>query len=212
MISTLTGRIAALGLDSLVLDVGGVGFAIRTTPQTVTATRIGQEIMLHTELVVREDSLTLYGFLQREEADIFQVVQSVSGIGPRTALGLLAVLTPQELFRAVAEQDTKTISRAPGVGPKVASRMILELGGKLPAPAESDTGADGAVASGTDSAGAAPSSADRLRATVTAALTGLSFAEKAAATAVDRAAEELGEDADDTTLLRAALRRLGGSR
>src|SRR5699024_1286118 len=86
--------------------------------------------MLHTELVVREDSMTLYGFPRADEAETFR-------IGPRTALAVLAVLDPEELRRAVAEQDAKTITRTPGIGPKVASRMLLELGGKLPAPSGS---------------------------------------------------------------------------
>src|SRR5699024_4580236 len=101
------------------------------TPQALSATRHGAELTLHTELVVREDSLTLYGFPHAEEAETSRIVQSVSGIGPRTALAVLAVLDPEELRRAVAEQDTKTITRTPGIGPKVAGRMLLELGGKL---------------------------------------------------------------------------------
>src|SRR5699024_11667906 len=94
----------------------------RTTPQALSATRHGAELMLHTELVVREDSMTLYGFPRADEAETFRIVQSVSGIGPRTALAVLAVLDPEDLRRAVAEQDAKTITRTPAIGPKSARR------------------------------------------------------------------------------------------
>ncbi|WP_422117342.1 Holliday junction branch migration protein RuvA [Brachybacterium sp. UNK5269] len=201
MIASLTGRVARLDLDSLVLDVGGIGYLVRTTPQALGATRHGAELTLHTELVVREDSMTLYGFPHAEEAETFRIVQSVSGIGPRTALAVLAVLEPEELRRAVAEQDVKTITRTPGIGPKVAGRMLLELGGKLPAPA-APAGPTGAVA-------AAPSGVD---ADVAEALVGLGWAEKAAVGAVEAVRAADGEALGAAELLRRALRGLGGQR
>lgn len=207
MISTLTGRVSAIALDSLVLDVGGVGFGVRTTPQALVDARVGADLTLHTELVVREDSLTLYGFPQRDEADLFRLVQSVSGIGPRIALAVLTVLEPNELRRAVAEQDAKTIARTPGIGPKVAGRMILELTGKLAAPAESS----GTTAPPAD----APAPSSGPSADVIDALVGLGWPERAATTAVERVqadAEQAGTAADAATLLRAALRSLGGGR
>ena len=97
MIASLTGRVVRLDLDALVLEVAGIGYLVRTTPQALAATRHGAELTRHTELVVREDSLTLYGFPQAEEAETFRIVQSVTGIGPRTALAVLAVLDPEEL-------------------------------------------------------------------------------------------------------------------
>src|SRR5699024_694206 len=163
------GRVARIDLDALVLEVGGVGYLVRTTPQALSATRHGAELMLHTELVVREDSMTLYGFPRADEAETFRIVQSVSGIGPRTAL---AVLDPEELRRAVAEQDAKTITRTPGIGPKVASRMLLELGGKLPAPSGS------LPVSGTEAAAPAAPAAPGVDTDVVAALVGLGWAEK----------------------------------
>ena len=202
MIASLTGRVARIDLDSLVLEVGGIGYLVRTTPQALSATRHGAELTLHTELVVREDSMTLFGFPQLEEAETFRIVQSVSGIGPRTALAVLAVLEPEELRRAVAEQDAKTITRTPGIGPKVAGRMLLELGGKLPAPSEASTEAPSVP-------GAAPGGPD---ADVVEALVGLGWAEKAARSAVEAAREEGGEQLDAATLLRTALRGLGGHR
>lgn len=202
MIASLTGRVVRLDLDALVLEVAGIGYLVRTTPQALAATRHGAELTLHTELVVREDSLTLYGFPQAEEAETFRIVQSVTGIGPRTALAVLAVLDPEELRRAVAEQDVKTITRTPGIGPKVAGRMLLELGGKLPAPSEASPRTPSVP-------GAAPGGPD---ADVVEALVGLGWAEKGARGAVEAAREEGGEQLDAAALLRTALRGLGGHR
>ncbi|WP_341855266.1 Holliday junction branch migration protein RuvA [Brachybacterium sp. GPGPB12] len=202
MIASLTGRVVRLDLDALVLEVAGIGYLVRTTPQALAATRHGAEVTLHTELVVREDSLTLYGFPQAEEAETFRIVQSVTGIGPRTALAVLAVLDPEEPRRAVAEQDVKTITRTPGIGPKVAGRMLLELGGKAPAPSEASpeaASAPGVALGGPD-------------ADVVEALVGLGWAEKAARGAVEAAREEGGEQIDAAALLRTAARGLGGHR
>lgn len=205
MISTLTGRVAALSLDALVLDVGGVGFAVRTTPQALAEARHGQELTMHTELVVREDSLTLYGFPRPEETEIFRIVQSVSGIGPRIALAVLAVLSPDDLRRAVAAGDTKAITRTPGIGPKVAQRMVLELKDRIGAPSSAAPAeADGAPAPVEDAPATGPES------DVVQALIGLGWPEKAAADAVATAAGDGASDAG--ALLREALRQLGGSR
>lgn len=201
MIASLTGRVARIDLDSLVLEVAGIGYLVRTTPEALSATRHGAELTLHTELVVREESMTLYGFPHPEEAETFRIVQSVSGIGPRTALAVLAVLEPEELRRAVAEQNVKALTRTPGVGPKVASRMLLELGGKLPAPT--------AAASGAAAATSTPQGPD---ADVVDALVGLGWAEKAATGAVESARAAGGEQLGSAELLRLALRGLGGHR
>lgn len=201
MIASLTGRVARIDLDSLVLEVAGIGYLVRTTPEALSATRHGADLTLHTELVVREDSMTLYGFPHAEEAETFRIVQSVSGIGPRTALAVLAVLAPEELRRAVAEQNAKALTRTPGIGPKVASRMLLELGGKLPAPTT--------AASGAPAMSSTPQGAD---ADVVDALVGLGWAEKAAVGAVDAARTAGGEQLDSAELLRQALRGLGGHR
>lgn len=203
MIATLTGTVSSLGLDSLVLDVRGVGYLVRTTPAALAHTRHGAELTLHTELVVREDSMTLFGFPAPAEAEAFRVVQSVSGIGPRLALSVLAVLSPEDLARAVAAQDTKAITKVPGIGPKVAGRMMLELGGKLAPPA------DAAPAAG-QAAPAAPVAA--AAAQVVEALVGLGWPEKASATAVEETAAELGGAPEAGELLRGSLRRLGGAR
>lgn len=205
MISTLTGRVSHIGLDSLVLEVHGVGYLVHTTAQSLAVTRHDAELTLHTELVVREDSLTLFGFPQREEAEVFRIVQSVSGVGPRTALALLSVMAPDDLRRAVAAEDAKAITRTPGIGPKGAQRMILELKDKIGAPSSVPAPSAADV-----SAGSEVSVLRGPRADVVQALVGLGWAEKAAADAVATAAAE-GES-DPAVLLRTALRGLGGSR
>ncbi|UQN30986.1 Holliday junction branch migration protein RuvA [Brachybacterium kimchii] len=206
MIASLTGTVASIGLDSLVLDVQGVGYLVRTTPAALTQTRHGAPLTLHTELVVREDSMTLFGFPSAEDAETFRIVQSVSGIGPRLALAVLAVLSPEDLRRAVAAQDVKAITRTPGIGPKVASRMILELGGKLAPPAEEQGEPQ------VDAAGAPVAGANPLDDQVVTALVGLGWPDKAAADAVAGVHGEPEDPQDAAGLLRAALRRLGGSR
>ncbi|GAB2550405.1 Holliday junction branch migration protein RuvA [Brachybacterium huguangmaarense] len=208
MISTLTGRVTALSLDALVLDVGGVGFAVRMTPQALAEARHGQVTTVHTELVVREDSLTLFGFPTAEETEIFRLVQSVSGIGPRIALAVLAVLTPDDLRRAVAAEDTKAIARTPGIGPKVAQRMVLELKDRIGAPSSAapDVTA-GEQAEATPGALAGPA------ADVVEALVGLGWHEKAASDAVARLeSDDPALGSDPGALLRSALRALGGHR
>lgn len=206
MIAMLTGRVAHIGLDSLVLDVGGVGYRVRTTPEALASTRHGAELTLHTELVVREDSMTLYGFPHEEDADVFRQIQTVSGVGPRIALAVLAVLAPADLRRAVATEDAKAITRTPGVGPKVAQRMILELKDRLAPAAAPASGPAAPGAVGADG----PPTATAARADVTRALIGLGWPEKAAADAVEKTAAAAEEEPG--ALLRAALRELGGSR
>ena len=203
MIATLTGEVAWIGLDRLVLEVGGIGYDVRTTHPTLSAVRHGQRVRLFTELVVREDSLTLFGFLDRDDADIFTLVQSVTGIGARTALALLSVLSPDDLRRAVLAGDTKAITKTPGIGPKVANRMILELKDKVSVP----VGASAQVEIPAPQEQLKPDSAD-----VVDALIGLGWQEKAASEAVRRAAEHLGDDAQRSDLLRTALKSLGGTR
>lgn len=205
MISTLTGRVVALSLDAMVLEVGGIGLSVRTTPQALTSARLGQELTMHTELVVREDSLTLFGFPRAEETEVFRVVQSVTGIGPRTALAVLAVLSPEDLRRAVAAGDAKTITRTPGIGPKVAQRMLLELKDRIGAP----SAPEGASASDQPESAGDPERSGA-QADVVQALVGLGWPEKSAGGAVDAAAA--GGIEEPGALLRAALRSLGGTR
>lgn len=219
MIASLQGTVGAIGLDSLVLEVAGIGYLVRTHPQTLTSARLGQEIRLHTEMVVREDSLTLYGFLSTEETELFRTVQSVSGIGPRIALAVLAVLTPGQFARAVIADDIKTLTSVPGIGPKGAKRLALELRDKVAPFAASEDAAVVPPAEGVDADDEADALAQRHphAADVVQALVGLGWAERPAEGAVSAVleahAEEAGEGAsvgDAATLLRLSLRHLGG--
>lgn len=134
MISSVTGEIAYVGVDRVVVDVHGVGLTLLCTPQTALECRVGQRQGFATVLVVREDSLTLYGFADADSRDTFEAVQTVSGIGPRIALALLGTLTPDELRRAVADADHASLTRVPGIGAKGAQRIVLELAGRIAPP------------------------------------------------------------------------------
>src|SRR6478735_611215 len=139
MIASVRGPVLAITLDHAVIDVGGVGLAVRTTPGTLAGLIRGQQTTLATSLVVREDSLTLFGFATDEARQLFELVQSVSGVGPKIALALLAVLDPDELRRALANGDTTALTRAPGIGKKGAERLVLELRDRV-GPATGATG------------------------------------------------------------------------
>jgi holliday junction DNA helicase RuvA len=131
MISTLSGTIRSLSQDKLVIEVGGVGLSVLINPPTSLALTLGAQTTLYTSLVVREDSLTLFGFLSEEVRNLFELVQTVSGVGPKVALSIMGALTPEDLARAISQEDTSAIERVPGIGKKGAQRMILELKGKL---------------------------------------------------------------------------------
>ena len=193
MIAQLTGLAAHVGATSAVVDVNGVGMLVQCTPATLAGIRHGQQITLHTQLVVREDSLTLFGFGSARERDAFETLQSVQGVGPKLALAMLAVHPPEQLAAAVAAGDRAALERVPGVGAKVASRLLLELGGKLvlDLPAASSGDARGQVVD---------------------ALVSLGWNPKAAGSAVDAVADGPVAEADVPATLRSALQRLGGQR
>ena len=198
MIATLRGQVVVVRLDAVVLEVGGVGMLVQATPTTLAGLRVGAEARLSTSLVVREDSLTLFGFADDDERDVFEAVQTVSGIGPRLALAMLAVHTPDGLRRAVAGEDLAALQRVPGIGRKGAQRLVLELADRLGAP-------------GSAPERAAPASADR-RAEVVEALVGLGWTAKVAQGAVDDVAAPDVAVTDVAAMLRSALRTLGGVR
>ena len=131
MIASLTGRVRALTTDRVVIDVNGVGYAVVVTPMTSTSLNIGAEANLFTTMVVREDSLTLFGFIDEQSRLLFELVQTVSGIGPKVAMSILSVLSPSDLATAIAQENVAGIERVPGIGRKGAQRLILELKGKL---------------------------------------------------------------------------------
>ena len=131
MIAFVRGEVAEVTLNSAVLAVGGVGLELMCTPGTLATLRVGQQATLPTSMVVREESLTLFGFLDDDEKTIFELVQTASGVGPKLAQSILAVLPPDDLRTAIAHEDVKTLTRVPGIGQKGAQRIILELKDRL---------------------------------------------------------------------------------
>ncbi|MDX3068603.1 Holliday junction branch migration protein RuvA [Streptomyces scabiei] len=134
MIAFVSGPVAALAPDSAVVEVGGIGIAVQCTPGTLSGLRKGQPARLATSLVVREDSLTLYGFVDDDERQVFELLQTASGVGPRLAQAMLAVHTPDVLRRAVATGDEKALIAVPGIGKKGAQKLLLELKDRLGEP------------------------------------------------------------------------------
>ena len=198
MIALLRGVVESIGLDQVVVSAGGVGFGVRVTPVHAQSLTRGDEAVVHTAMVVREDSLTLYGFASADERDVFERLMGVTGIGPKTALAALAVLRPDDLRRAVRDQDIATLQKIPGVGRKSAQRMALEVGGKLGAPAQLP-----------EQGGPAAAPTGEVEAEVRAALVGLGWSEAQAAKAVDALS---GQGLGASDMLRSALVSLGGGR
>ncbi|WP_232663573.1 Holliday junction branch migration protein RuvA [Pseudonocardia sp. TRM90224] len=199
MIHSVRGEVLEIGLDHVVVEVGGVGLAVQATPATLAKLRRGEQARLATTLVVREDSLTLFGFAEAAERELFLLVQTVSGIGPRIALATIAVLDPDTLRRALVDGDITTLTRVPGIGRKGAERLVLELRDKVDAP-EAPALLPASLNGG-----------NPRRDQVVEALVGLGFTAKPAEGAVD-AALALDAEADASVLLRAALSRLGRAR
>ena len=198
MISSLSGVVRHVGLGSAVVEVSGFGMLVQATPQTLSNLHVGRDAVVHTAMVVREESMTLFGFGDPDEREVFETLLSVAGIGPRLALAILAVHTPEDVRVAASSGDAKAFTRVPGVGPKGAQRIVLELAGKLVPPG----------AAGRPAATAGPA----WKAQVLEALTGLGWSEKDAVKAVDSSAEAMPEivaGGDVGEILRAVLRDLG---
>ncbi|SEF14235.1 Holliday junction branch migration protein RuvA [Streptomyces sp. Ag109_O5-10] len=201
MIAFVSGPVAALAPDSAVVEVGGIGIAVQCTPNTLSGLRMGQPTKLATSLVVREDSLTLYGFVDDDERQVFELLQTASGVGPRLAQAMLAVHSPDALRRAVATGDEKALIAVPGIGKKGAQKLLLELKDRLGEPV-------GAPAIG------APIS-QGWRDQLHAALIGLGYATREAdeaVTAVAPQAEAAGGPPQVGQLLKAALQTLNRAR
>jgi Holliday junction DNA helicase RuvA len=193
VIARLTGLLAETHADGAVIDVGGVGYLVQCSGKTLDSLGpVGGEVLLLTELQVREDAWTLFGFGSVSERDAFRALTSVQGVGGRLALAILSVLSPDELSRAVSQGDKAMIGRANGVGPKLAARIANELQGKL--------GVTGL--GGTGPAPRAGAAADAL-----SALANLGFKPAEASAAVNAAQDELGADAGLDALVRLALRK-----
>jgi Holliday junction DNA helicase RuvA len=204
MIAFVTGKISAVFVDSAVVDVGGVGIQVMCTPGCLAGLRVGEPATLATSMVVREDSLTLFGFADFEERALFELLQTASGVGPKLAQAMLAVHGPDALRRAVATEDLVTLCAVPGIGRKGAQRIVLELKERIGAPTPG--GSLAAVSTG----GAADGWRDQVR----AGLLGLGWSVKEAEAAVDAVAPMAAESLSDgdpvpvAELLRAALQSL----
>ncbi|MFE1764913.1 Holliday junction branch migration protein RuvA [Streptomyces angustmyceticus] len=206
MIAFVSGPVAALAPDTAVVEVGGVGMAVQCTPNTLSALRVGQQAKLATSLVVREDSLTLYGFADDDERQTFELLQTASGVGPRLAQAMLAVHSPDTLRLAVSSGDEKTLTAVPGIGKKGAQKLLLELKDRLGEP----------VGSGRAGVGSAVTAGwrDQLH----AALIGLGYATREADEAVAAVAPQAEAAAAEGAapqvpqLLKAALQTLNRTR
>lgn len=193
MIASVRGRVLAVALDSVVLEVGGVGMLMFATPSTLAGLHIGEERMMFTSLVVREDSLTLFAFADEDERMLFDLLQTATGVGPKLAQAMLAVHTPEILRSAVTNEEFSVLEQVPGIGRKGAQRIVLELKDRIGAPASRVTVAH-----------------ESWRDQVHAALLGLGFSARDASDALDAVAAEVVRRGDDTVdvpaMLKAALR------
>lgn len=200
MISSLRGVVLHAGADSVVIEVGGVGLSVAVSVDIARTAHAGQTLALHTSLIVREDSLSLFGFATREELELFSLLLQVTGVGPKSALGVLSQLTAERIAEAVHAEDDAPFRKVSGIGPKTAKLIVLQLSGKI-APVV------------TRSAASPATSADVLT-QVAQALVGLGWPERVAAEAVTTAADEATEAdrASVSALLRVTLAALGPAR
>lgn len=199
MIAQLTGQVTYAGATSFIIEVSGVGFRANTNANTAATLRVGEVQTVHTSLVVREDSLTIWGFATPAERDAFELVQTASGVGPKVAAAMLSVFNPGELRQVIASEDVKRLTSVPGIGPKGAQKIILELKDKVLLLSDDDAPAPVRVDD------------DALwKKQVTEGLEGLGWSSKEAQSACDHVAPLVEEDPNVpiATLMRAALSRL----
>jgi len=210
VIASVSGRVAAVSPDGAVVEVGGIGLAVQCTPGTIARLQLGENARLSTSLVVREDSLTLYGFADDDERQLFELLQTANGVGPRLAQAVLAIHPPREVRRAVSMADVKALMQVPGIGKKGAERLILELRDRL-GSTTSDTSLDAPL--GLPSVTPVAPWRDQL----TAALMSLGWSIKEAESAVLQLAPVADEQivangaVEIAVLLRQALQLLGRS-
>jgi Holliday junction DNA helicase RuvA len=210
VIASVSGRVAAVSPDGAVVEVGGIGLAVQCTPGTIARLSVGEQARLATSLIVREDSLTLYGFADDDERQLFELLQTANGVGPRLAQAVLAIHPPREVRRAVSMGDLKALMQVPGIGKKGAERLVLELRDRL-GSTNSDTSLDGPAPAGLSAVTPVAPWRDQL----TAALVSLGWTSREAEGAVSQLAPVADEQVAATgavevaVLLRQALRLLG---
>lgn len=197
MISSVRGTVLAAAGTSIVIEVGGVGLAITVTPQHALSLRVGSEASVRTALIVREDDLALFGFSDAEELSVFDLLRGVSGVGPKSAMGVLAVMSPSDIAAAITTEDDAAFRKVSGIGPKTAKLIVVSLAGKMHVSVGTPR-----TAGGTKSA---------VNESVLVALVGLGWPERVAAQAVDDAVTSTAGRGpiDVPTLLRLALTGLG---
>ena len=198
MISSVRGTVLSASGSAIVIEVGGIGLLVQVTPQLALASRVGSEATVHTALIVREDDLSLYGFADTDELATFDLLRGVTGVGPKSAIGVLAALSPEEIARAVSLEDDAAFRKVSGIGPKTAKLIVLSLAGKLHVVASTRSAAAGARTSSTSES-------------VTLALVGLGWPERVAMNAVDEALKDAADTdrASVQAMLRLALAQLG---
>jgi Holliday junction DNA helicase RuvA len=202
MIGKLKGTVDGVDEDGLIVDVGGVGYLVAASARTLRALPpLGEPVSLHIETQVREDAIRLFGFLTLGERDWFRLLQSVQGVGAKVALGILGALSGEMLSAAIARQDRAMMARAPGVGPKLAARLVLELKDKAPAFVGGDLG--GALGPSEPGAKLPKAAEDAVL-----ALVGLGYARPQAAAAVARGFSTLGAEAATSALIKLGLKEL----
>jgi Holliday junction DNA helicase RuvA len=199
MISSVRGTVLAIAGPAVIIEVGGVGLAVQVTPQHALSLRVGSEASVRTALIVREDDLSLFGFVDADELTVFDALRGVTGVGPKSAMGVLAAMDPGQIAAAVNAEDDAAFRKVSGIGPKTAKLIIVSLAGKLAISPTSNRSSTGKPSSVSDS--------------VLVALVGLGWNERAASQAVEEAVAGATESERDTVpaLLRLALTRLGPS-
>lgn len=202
MISSVRGTVLTVAGTVAVIEVGGVGLGVQVTPQHGLSLRVGQEATVFTALIVREDDLSLFGFATHDELAVFDLLRGVSGVGPKSALGVLATLSPTQIATAVGDEDDAPFRKVSGIGPKTAKLIVVSLAGKMIAPV------------GAASRGDVSTSSTSVTTSVIGALVSLGWNDRVAAHAVDEAAGEASADERSSvqTLLRLSLARLGPQR
>ncbi|RKR74074.1 Holliday junction branch migration protein RuvA [Frondihabitans australicus] len=198
MIASLRGTVAHASGSTVVVEVGGVGYRVSVTPQLALTLAVGSTAHLHTAMIVREDDMSLFGFVSLDELEVFDLLRGVTGVGPKSALGVLGHLTPAQVATAVAAEDDAAFRRVSGIGPKTAKLITVQLAGKLDIRIQAPT----------------VTAASTTAADVLVALSGLGWSERDAQKAIDEVLED-GDTSVTTAvpaLLRAALTRLGPQR
>ncbi len=199
MISSVRGNVLAIAGPAVIIEVGGVGLSIQVTPQHALSLRVGGEAFVRTALIVREDDLSLYGFVDADELAVFDALRGVTGVGPKSAMGVLAAMTPGEIAGAIARDDDAAFRKVSGIGPKTAKLIVVSLAGKL------------AIAMTTSGSTTARAPAHSVKESVLVALVGLGWNDRAAGQAVDEALAGATPTERESVpvLLRLALTRLG---